>query len=176
MPFQSPEKTSDTSSIHKVHLIKNPEEPPDAGLTLCGGLEVGLQGTIYISRVAEHSAAEKCGLAPGDQILSANYTSFLDPSITCQKALHIICSENCLTLNILPRREALSSQRRHHTYAWIDPEGRPVSPPPPDRDPLPDSDMDPMMITHSSGYRRRKSPALRMNEHNIRTVSEIFSC
>ncbi|RWS31636.1 uncharacterized protein B4U80_12804 [Leptotrombidium deliense] len=156
---------SDTSSIRKVHLIKTAEDSPDVGLTLCGGLEVGLQGTIYISRVSEHSLAEKHGLCPGDQILAANYTSFLDPSITCQQAMHIICSDNCITLSVLPRVEALSSQRRHHTYAWVDPEGRQVSPPPPDRD-MTDTDIDPVLSMH--GSRRRKAST----SSDIRTVSE----
>jgi len=109
--------------------------------------------------------AEKCGLTPGDQILSTNYTSFLD-GITCQQAFRIICENDCLLLNILPRHEALSHQRRHHCYAWIDPDGRPVSPPPPDRD----------IITESSSLEINSSPFRRKSHcspiNDIRQVSQ----
>lgn len=85
----------------------------------------GLQG-IYISRIQEDSLAEKCGLRPGDQILSTNYTSFMD-GITCKQAFRIICENDCLLFNICPRHEELSLQRKHHSYAWIDADGRPTT-------------------------------------------------
>lgn len=92
--------------------------------------------SIYISRVAPNSAADKCGLSPGDQILSANYVSFLE-NISVKRAYEVLHSNgsHSVLLTFLPRREAFAPrQRRHHCFSWIDPEGRSVSPPPPDRE------------------------------------------
>ena len=119
-----------SSLVRNIQILKSVYDAPNVGITLWGGLEAGLKGTIYISQVAKSSLAEKNNLSVGDQILSANYTSFLDPNITCQKATHIICLEKCLNLTVLPSREIALSQRRHHNYAWIDPKGRSISPPP----------------------------------------------
>ncbi len=134
-------------------------------------IKTGLQG-IYISRIQEDSLAEKCGLTPGDQILSTNYTSFLD-GITCQQAFRIICENECLLLNVLPRHEALSHQRRHHCYAWIDSDGRPTSPPPPDRDIINDSSSLEQQISQmNSSPFRRKSHCNAIND--VRQVSQIL--
>ena len=113
--------------------------------------------------------AEKCGLRAGDQILSTNYTSFLD-GITCKQALRIICENDCLLFNICPRHEALSHQRRHHCYAWIDVDGRPTSPPPPDR-PLPTESSLMERQLNSSPF-RRKSHCNPIND--IRQVRHCF--
>ena len=144
----SPMPTNE-STIRKVHLAKS-HDSPSGGLTLCGGLEAGLPGTIYISRVEESSAADKLGLRAGDQILSINYSSLLDPEMTCAKAMELLCTANYVSLNILSRSEAISGIRRNWTYSWIDPEGRAVSPPPSDRDIPSDPEMDHLLCSTGS--------------------------
>ena len=168
----SNELANSSNSIRKVQIIKNVYNSPDAGITLCGGIEAGLKGTIYISRIAKGSLAEKNNLKVGDQILSANYTSFLDPNISCQKASHIICLQDCLNFNILPRREALSSQRRNHTYSWIDLNGRPVSPPPSDSDTLEATEDDKLSSTGSNPlFTTRLSHTFKQQDPGMRMVS-----
>lgn len=84
--------------------------------------------------MAEGSAAEKCHLRPGDQILSANYVSFLD-GITCNRAYQVLASaDRQVVLTVVPRHQTFAPrQRRHHCFGWVDPNGISVSPPPPDR-------------------------------------------
>lgn len=115
--------------------------------------------------MAPNSAAEKCNIRCGDQILSANYISFLN--ISCKRAYEILAnSENqFVQLALLPRSKTFPQrQRRHNCFAWIDPNGQTVSPPPPDRefDPLDENDLE---DTRRSGVnfiqRIRRAPRLR---------------
>ncbi|KAK2142437.1 hypothetical protein NP493_4890g00000 [Ridgeia piscesae] len=79
------------------------------GFSIRGGAEHGMG--IYVSSVDEGSAAEKQGLAAGDQICSVNQISFKNTSQ--DEAARVPA--------------ALEST---YTYTWVDPRGRVVSPPP----------------------------------------------
>lgn len=88
---------------------------------------------IYISRVAEGSAGEKCNLRAGDQLLSANYISLLN-QVSLKRAYDLLINSGnrFVWLTILPRAEAMQyMENRNECYTWIDCHGQSVSPPSP---------------------------------------------
>lgn len=94
------------TTMRKVQMRKRSQEVPSGGFTVCGRPEKPSTGTIHAPRIDKSSPAQKCGRNSGD------------PNTPGHEAFELICSSENLTLNMPPRNEAMSGQRRH---TWVDP-------------------------------------------------------
>lgn len=116
------------------------------GICVKGGIETGVG--VFISRVEEGSIAERVGLCPGYTIVEVNGTSF--SGMTHEKALAILKSSRQITMTVRgptslhgfgpppsgcdvfkssPITGALLSPPSRQSCSWMDPSGRPASPP-----------------------------------------------
>ncbi|XP_013420098.2 uncharacterized protein LOC106180619 [Lingula anatina] len=116
---------NENNVVNHVTLKKNSSHE-GWGLSIRGGAEHGIG--IYVSQVEPGSLADRQGLCTGDQILSANQVNFSD--ITHEEAAKIIRSAKKLDLQVRPVGRVPGTYVVHQTYTWVDPRGRPVSPPP----------------------------------------------
>ncbi|XP_064649030.1 whirlin-like isoform X3 [Lineus longissimus] len=124
-PQESPTPT-EVVTVKRVYLRQSKDKKETLGFSIRGGAEHGIG--IYVSFVETGSPAEHQGLAPGDQIVAVNDYSF--DKITHEQAAKIIKSAKKLDLTVKNVGRIPGSYVVHQTYTWVDPQGRPVSPPP----------------------------------------------
>lgn len=120
-----PNWSDESKDLKKVTLTKT-NASSDWGFSIRGGAVHGIG--IYVSSIDEGSVADLQGLNAGDQILSVNDISFEE--ITHDQGVKIIRSARRLDLVVRPVGRIPGSFVVHQTYTWVDPRGRPVSPPP----------------------------------------------
>ncbi|XP_050389473.1 whirlin isoform X2 [Patella vulgata] len=121
-----PSTIGDSGEVFKLYLrpSMNPEE--SFGFSIRGGTEYGLG--VYVSSVDPGGVGELQGLQPGDLIVEANDISF--KKISHIEAAKIIKAARKLELTLCRIGKIPGTHVVHQTYRWIDPKGRPVSPPP----------------------------------------------
>ncbi|XP_064616825.1 whirlin-like [Liolophura sinensis] len=113
------------NELFRVH-VPQPAASEGFGFSIRGGCEYGIG--IYISHVTDDGLASDKGLQAGDLILEVNDISFR--KITHDEAAKIIRSARKLDLVICRVGRIPGSYSVHQSYIWVDPSGRPVSPPP----------------------------------------------
>jgi hypothetical protein len=111
-------------------MIRRNSESEELGFSFRGGAEhkIGL----YVSSVDDGTAAHKSGLKPGMQLLKANDVSL--ERVTSQDAIRILKGTKKIKLSIVDKGMYPGMYSAHTQYRWVDPAGRPVSPPPEPRD------------------------------------------
>ncbi|XP_041368302.1 whirlin-like isoform X2 [Gigantopelta aegis] len=96
------------------------------GFTIRGGQEYGLG--VYVSSVDDGGHAKAQGLEVGDRILEVNDISF--ENISHIEAAKIVKAAKRLELCVSRVGRIPGTHIVHQAYRWVDPKGRPVTPPP----------------------------------------------
>lgn len=188
--------------IRKLSIHKSRQDKDSLGFTIKSGSSSSSSGrksrlgSVYVHRVEKGSAADKAGLRKGDQIITANHTSFLDVSL--DEALEVLHSSKNLLLTVLPpslfskmapehqtpardyskrfQNERSSANPKDVRHFWTDKAGRPASPPnsPNHADYLPlgpkEKHMDSDVIRYSSNA---ISPVGKMTHERAMTLSPL---
>lgn len=118
------EERNSGEGIRKLEVKRDADG--EWGFSIRGGSEHGIG--IFVSWVEPGSNPEKSGLQVGDQILKANDTSM--DRINHHDAVMLMKNTKKLRLSVLAHSRIPGSRMAHKVYHWVDPEGRPTSPPP----------------------------------------------
>ncbi|XP_070615701.1 LOW QUALITY PROTEIN: whirlin [Erythrolamprus reginae] len=124
-PVDSAVSLEDLRGEIRQVTLKRQKAQEGLGFSIRGGSEHGVG--IYVSLVEPGSLADQEGLRVGDQILKVNDKP-LD-KVTHAEAVKALKGSKKLNLTVHSVGRIPGGYRTNHIYAWVDPQGRSVSPP-----------------------------------------------
>lgn len=111
--------------LKQIQICQSADVEGGFGFSIRGGSEYGIG--IYVSLVDKGGMAERQGLEPGDLLVEVNNISF--ENISHSEAAKIIRSSTKLDMVLSRVGRIPGSFVVHQMYKWVNPSGKPVSPP-----------------------------------------------
>ncbi|XP_045082919.1 whirlin-like [Coregonus clupeaformis] len=127
LPLNTPQAFMQGEPIGEIRQVtlRRSKSNEGLGFSIRGGSEHGVG--IYVSLVEPGSFAENEGLRVGDQIVTVN--NMLFDRVSHTEAVKVLKGCKKLAMSMCSVGRIPGGYVTNHMYAWVDPQGRSVSPP-----------------------------------------------